>query len=527
MLDGDALSEAQMQAIAKQAGFSECAFVCRSDKADLRLRFFMPLQETGLCGHATVASICALMEQDARWRGKSELLVETASGVLPIRYRAETNEVMMTQAPAQFAPFGGDREALMASIGLHAEDLDESLPLVYGSTGVWTLIVLVRDLAAFERMQPDNQRFPAVLTENPCASVHPITRETRHSEAQMHGRHFSSAFAGTAEDPVTGTASGVMGAYALRYLQPDAAAVDLVVEQGQEIGKDGIVGVHAAREGENVFLCQLKGKCAPCLAFGAVGLIHHPIADGREQASVGGKIAEQEAMVGNDDIGGLGLAARTVDEAGRAAERAFATQAIVARGGDHPARQRAIVDLQAVDVVVSRLLNEGKQGGKGRSLRFLLLPHGAHAGAFHNEALHLVQTGIVGEPLESSIGEVGTELLRKSGKLMIDQLVEESVRLSSYADINTVISGNDGRRQKIGHGFAHACSCLHHKIARSGKRIAHCLGHSHLLAALLVLFVQGTYYALSGERLGHSIGRGEQERSPWIGGDFIGIHERS
>ena len=287
------------------------------------------------------------------------------------------------------------------------------------------------------------------------------------------------------------------------------------------------LGSYAAREGENVFLCQLKGKCAPCLAFGAVGLIHHPIADGREQASVGGKIAEQEAMVGNDDIGGLGLAARTVDEAGRAEERAFATQAIVARGGDHPARQRAVVDLQAVDVVVSRLLNEGKQGGKGRSLRFLLLPHGAHAGAFHNEALHLVQTGIMGEPLESSIGEVGTELLRKSGKLMIDQLVEESVRLSSYADINTVISGNDGRRQKIGHGFAHACSCLHHKIARSGKRIAHCLGHSHLLAALLVLFVQGTYYALSGERLGHSIGRGEQERSPWIGGDFIGIHERS
>lgn len=70
MLDGDALSEAQMQAIAKQAGFSECAFVCRSDKADLRLRFFMPLQETGLCGHATVASICALMEQDAAGEGR-------------------------------------------------------------------------------------------------------------------------------------------------------------------------------------------------------------------------------------------------------------------------------------------------------------------------------------------------------------------------------------------------------------------------------------------------------------------------
>lgn len=107
-------------------------------------------------------------------------------------------------------------------------------------------------------------------------------------------------------------------------------------------------------------------------------------------------------MVVTTILAGLGLAARTVDEAGRAEERAFATQAIVARGGDHPARQRAVVDLQAVDVVVSRLLNEGKQGGKGRSLRFLLLPHGAHAGAFHNEALHLVQTGIMENPLRAA-----------------------------------------------------------------------------------------------------------------------------
>ena len=52
------------------------------------------------------------------------------------------------------------------------------------------------------------------------------------------------------------------------------------------------LGSYAAREGENVLLCQFKGKCPAGLAFGAVGLIHHPIADGGEQASVSGKIAE-------------------------------------------------------------------------------------------------------------------------------------------------------------------------------------------------------------------------------------------
>ena len=60
-------------------------------------------------------------------------------------------------------------------------------------------------------MKPNNEMFPSVLKEIPNASIHPICLETYDELAQMHGRHFSSAYAGTIEDPVTGTASGVMG----------------------------------------------------------------------------------------------------------------------------------------------------------------------------------------------------------------------------------------------------------------------------------------------------------------------------
>jgi PhzF family phenazine biosynthesis protein len=52
-----------------------------------------------------------------------------------------------------------------------------------------------------------------VLKEMPGASVHPFCFETYDPNAHMHARHFSSPFSGTIEDPVTGTASGVMGAY--------------------------------------------------------------------------------------------------------------------------------------------------------------------------------------------------------------------------------------------------------------------------------------------------------------------------
>ena len=65
VLEADGLSGEEMQQLAFQAGFSECAFICRSEKADLRLRFFMPGRETPLCGHGTVCAFSALMARQA------------------------------------------------------------------------------------------------------------------------------------------------------------------------------------------------------------------------------------------------------------------------------------------------------------------------------------------------------------------------------------------------------------------------------------------------------------------------------
>ena len=78
----------------------------------------------------------------------------------------------------------------------------------------------------------------------PKASIHPFCLETYDSDSDMHARHFSSPSSGTIEDAVTGTASGVMGAYFAKYITRDfEESLNLVVEQGQEIGKNGRVMV--------------------------------------------------------------------------------------------------------------------------------------------------------------------------------------------------------------------------------------------------------------------------------------------
>lgn len=249
VLSGDELSEKEMQQIALQVGFNETAFVVQSARADLKIRFFTPGHEMNLCGHATMATIYALKTQGILGNQK-DLAIETRAGILPVKITDTANGITITmkQAKPEFLPFEGSREALAASLGLTVDDLVADLPVLYGSTGTWTLLVPIKKLEAFLKMKPQNNIFPAVLTEKPMTSVHPFCFETYNTEADMHARHFSSPYSGTVEDPVTGTASGVMGAFYATYIKKDFdKTLTLTIEQGQEVGKDGRVIVRVTK----------------------------------------------------------------------------------------------------------------------------------------------------------------------------------------------------------------------------------------------------------------------------------------
>ncbi|MGH1044290.1 MULTISPECIES: PhzF family phenazine biosynthesis protein [Bacillus] len=254
VLEADGLTEEDMQRIAEKVGFNETSFVLSSEVADISMRYFTPGFEMDLCGHGTVGTIYALRERGLL-EEKTNLTIETKAGILPIQIGANENGetfIKMRQAAPQFKDFAGSKEELAHSIGLEVTDLDASVPIVYGSTGNWTVIVPIKNLDACERMKPKNEAFPSVLKEIPKASIHPVCLETYDEQVQMHGRHFSSPYAGTIEDPVTGTASGVMGAYYATYLEKDFDhELELIVEQGQEINKDGRVTVYVTKDVEN------------------------------------------------------------------------------------------------------------------------------------------------------------------------------------------------------------------------------------------------------------------------------------
>ncbi len=259
VLDGNNLSEHDMQEIAQKVGFNETVFAVHSDVADIRLRYFTPGQEMDLCGHATTAIVYAL-KTTGKLGDKTEITIETNAGVLPVGIDQHEDEtfIMMQQASPKFQAFDGSKTELAQVLGIDREDIDDGMLTLYGSTGTWTLLVPIKTLNAFLRMKPNNKEFPTVLKELPRASIHPFCMATNDPAAHMHARHFSSPFSGTVEDPVTGTASGVMGAYYAAYLRNDSdEELNFVVEQGQEIGKDGRVAVCVSKHEEG---CTVKIK---------------------------------------------------------------------------------------------------------------------------------------------------------------------------------------------------------------------------------------------------------------------------
>ncbi|WP_307605854.1 PhzF family phenazine biosynthesis protein [Paenibacillus sp. V4I9] len=261
VLEGEKLSDDDMQKIAEQVGFNETAFPLKSEKADLKIRFFTPGHEMNLCGHATMATIYA-MKTKGLLGDQTELTIETKAGVLSIRLESQLNKgiyITMQQAPPQFQEFNGSLKDLASVMGIQEEDLETNLPTVYGSTGIWTLLVPIKNLSAFRAMKPNNKHFPEVLKEMPKASVHPFCLETYDVNANMHARHFSSPFSGTIEDPVTGTASGVMGAYYAKYINKEAGSpLNLLIEQGHEMGRDGRIHVTVTSNNDQYGI-EIKG----------------------------------------------------------------------------------------------------------------------------------------------------------------------------------------------------------------------------------------------------------------------------
>lgn len=249
--DAAGLNEEQMQAVAREMGASETAFVLQSASADRRIRYYTPTTEVDLCGHATVAAHSALLGDGTIDPGDHTL--ETKVGVLDIDVEAD-GTVWMTQEQPSVSALDLDVDRLADVLAIDETAITSvDLPIARASTGLPFLIVPVDFLSALGDADPDFDRIADLSAEVDVAGVYAFTFDTLESESTLHARMWGPAV-GVDEDPVTGTASGAAGGYLRHVGAFETLPDEMVFEQGHFIDRPGRVRV---KVGETV---QVGGR---------------------------------------------------------------------------------------------------------------------------------------------------------------------------------------------------------------------------------------------------------------------------
>lgn len=240
--DGRGVTDAEMQAVAKELNLPETTFVVPAERGgDHRLRIFSPARELPFAGHPTVGTAYVLASgRDATLR------LEELVGTLAVTVRDGFTE--MEQPLPAFEPVE-DRAAAAASLALSADDLEPDLPIEVGSSGNRFMFVAVRSLDAVKRASPRG------LTE----AAYIFTTETVERGSTVHGRMYAP-WQGIAEDPATGSANGPLGAYLVRHGLSDGARI--VSEQGYEMGRPSRLFVRVGGTPREITSVHVGGRCA-------------------------------------------------------------------------------------------------------------------------------------------------------------------------------------------------------------------------------------------------------------------------
>jgi len=247
VLDASQLSEIQMKSIASEVNLSETAFILPSTKqgARLRIRWFSPVVEVPLCGHATVASFHALAEESALGMeadGRYEFNVDTALGILPVEVekKKDNNTVMIQLNPTRLERIGQYKIDLIRVLNISISEFDGKIPIMRDDY----LYVPVKRLHTLFTMKPNFITMSYFLTSRNLRGLCVFTTETIDRESKVHSRFFAPN-EGTNEDPVTGSAHGPLTQILLEHghIPSERGTYIFQAEQGDAIGRKGRIQI--------------------------------------------------------------------------------------------------------------------------------------------------------------------------------------------------------------------------------------------------------------------------------------------
>jgi trans-2,3-dihydro-3-hydroxyanthranilate isomerase len=253
--DARGLSDAELQAIARETNLSETTFVLPDPAAPpgrpTRVRIFTVGEEVPFAGHPTLGTAAVLRGAS----GAREVVLALGVGDVPVAFEDRPDGLFgeMRQRDPVFGQLHPPGEVARA-LGLPEQALDPAAPVQTVSTGLPFAVAPIRSLATLRELRLDWARADRYLTGTDARFFYLVCRETVDPAARLHARMI---FYG-GEDPATGSAAGCCAAWMVRHglLGPGERAG---IEQGLEARRPSRIHVRAALEGDRVTDVRVGG----------------------------------------------------------------------------------------------------------------------------------------------------------------------------------------------------------------------------------------------------------------------------
>jgi len=271
--DAQILSDAEMQALARETNLAETTFVLPSDDPEderqngVRVRIFTTQEELQFAGHPTLGTASWLYLNHPTLRGAESITLKLNVGPITVQFERDGDGKGVRATMTQNDPVFGathDRAEVAAAIGLRVEDLSEEYAPQTVSTGMPFCIVLLRSMEVARRLQINQREAAAWLAKSDAKFFYCIAA-TKHENsvtaALQAAWHARMQFYG-GEDPATGSAAGCCISWLVKHglAKPDEA---VVIEQGIEVSRPSLITTRANLESGRVGYVRVSGRTIP------------------------------------------------------------------------------------------------------------------------------------------------------------------------------------------------------------------------------------------------------------------------
>mgnify|MGYP003589481188 CR=1 FL=1 len=253
--DYGALSSSEMQQIAQEINFSETTFITSSEKQNdgFNVRIFTPRSEIDFAGHPTLGT-AYIINKHIQKADNGIIKLNYRCGQIPVSFN---NEVLwMRQNQPEFG-HELDKELLATTLGLLVDDIADS-PIMEVTTGLPFTIVQLKSLDCLKRATVNLKAYNDFIKQTWAKGIMVFCFKGHEKGQDLSTRVFVN-YQGIPEDPATGSATGCLAAYLLRYNILQSNKIKLTIAQGYEINRRSELYISAEQIG-NTYILNVGGK---------------------------------------------------------------------------------------------------------------------------------------------------------------------------------------------------------------------------------------------------------------------------